>query len=107
MTQIEAAELAGVLVPKFELQNDTEGYGYPKGSRVYKINMQQALLLAIMNARFYQFNLEQVYLAALPVTLQRFYFEPQFYAGMSPATGVPQTAADKRIWGRRSRQRLA
>ena len=36
----------------------TEGYGYPKGSRVYKINMQQALLLAIMNARFYQYNLE-------------------------------------------------
>ena len=27
----------------------------------------------------------------LPVTLQRFAFEPQFYAGMSPTTGVPQT----------------
>ena len=66
--------------------NDTEGYGYPKGSRVYKINMQQALLLAIMNARFYQFNLEQVYLAAIPVTQQRFIFGPQFYAGMSPLT---------------------
>jgi hypothetical protein len=92
MTQAEAAELSNVLVPKITLQNDTEGYGYPKGSRVYKINMQQALLLAIMNARFYQFNLEAVYLAALPVTLQRFYFEPQFFAGMSPATGVPQTA---------------
>jgi len=92
MTQTEAAELSQVLVPKITLQNDTEGYGYPKGSRVYKINMQQALLLAIMNARFYQFNLEQVYLSAIPVTLQRFYFEPQFYAGMSPATGVPQSA---------------
>ena len=32
-----------------------------------------------------------LYLAALPVTLQRFAFEPQFYAGMSPLTGVPQT----------------
>ena len=31
MTQTEAAELAGVLVPTFDLQNDTEGYGYPKG----------------------------------------------------------------------------
>ena len=63
MSQTEAAELSQVLVPQFDLQNDTEGYGYPKGSRVYKINMQQALLLAIMNARFYQYNLEQVYLA--------------------------------------------
>ena len=52
--------------------------------------MQQAWALAIMNARFYQFNLENVYLAALPVTLQRFSFEPQFYAGMAQ-TGVPQT----------------
>jgi hypothetical protein len=86
MTQSEAAELAPILVPKFDLMNDTEGYGYPKGSRVYKINMQQALFLAIMNARFYQFNLEQVYLAAIPVTLQRFIFGPQFFAGLSPVT---------------------
>ena len=78
----EAAGLANVLVPPVDLQNDTEAYGYPKGSRVYKINMQQAWALAIMNARFYQFNLEQVYLAALPVTLQRFSFEPQFYGGL-------------------------
>ena len=53
--------------------------------------MQQAWLLALINARYYQFQLEQLYLAALPVTLQRFAFEPQFYAGMSPTTGVPQT----------------
>ena len=86
MSQTEAAELAGVLVPPVDLQNDTEAYGYPKGSRVYKINMQQSLLLAMMNARFYQFNLEQVYLAAIPVTQQRFAFGPQFYAGLSPVT---------------------
>jgi hypothetical protein len=86
MTQTEAAELSQILVPEFHLMNDTEGYGYPKGSRVYKINMQQSLLLAVMNARFYQFNLEQVYLAAIPVTLQRFIFGPQFYAGLSPIT---------------------
>ena len=102
MTQADAAELSQVLVPPFDLMNDTEGYGYPKGSRVYKIDMQQALLLAIMNARFYQFNVEQVYLAAIPVTLQRFLFGPQFYAGMSPLTspltpgggsaGFPSTA---------------
>ncbi len=86
MTQSEAAELSAILVPPFDLMNDTEGYGFPKGSRVYKINMQQALLLAIMNARFYQFNLEQVYLAAIPVTLERFIFGPQFFAGLSPVT---------------------
>ncbi len=51
--------------------------------------MQQAWLLAIMNARFYQFNLEQVYLTALPVTLQRFSFEPQFYGSLGQVTGVP------------------
>ena len=80
MTPQEAGELAKVLVPQVDLQSDTEGYGYPKGSRVYKISMQQAWVLALMNARFYQYNLEQVYTAALPVTLQRFSFEPQFYA---------------------------
>ena len=86
MNQAEAAELGAVLVPPFDLMADTEGYGYPKGSRVYKIDMQQVLYLAIMNARFYQFNVEQVYLQAIPVTLQRFIFGPQFYAGMSPLT---------------------
>ncbi len=91
MTPQEAGELAKVLVPQVDLQSDTEGYGYPKGARVYKISMQQAWVLAIMNARYYQFNLEQVYLAALPVTLQRFSFEPQFYAGLGSATAVPQT----------------
>ena len=31
MTPAEAAELANVLVPPVDLQNDTEAYGYPKG----------------------------------------------------------------------------
>ena len=55
--------------------------------------MQQAWALAIMNARFYQYNLEQVYLAALPVTLQRFAFEPQFYGSLGQVTGVPQNGS--------------
>ena len=93
MTTQEAAGLAKVLVPEVYLQNDTEGYGYPKGSRVYKINMQQAWALAILNARFYQYNLEAVYLAALPVTLQRFAFEPQFYGSLGQVTGVPQNGS--------------
>jgi hypothetical protein len=86
MNQAEAAELGNILVPPFDLMADTEGYGYPKGSRVYKLDMQQALYLAILNARFYQFNVEQLYIAAIPVTLQRFIFGPQFYAGLSPLT---------------------
>jgi hypothetical protein len=90
MGEAQASELAGILVPRITLQTDERGYGYPKGSRPYKLNMQEALALALMNARFYQFNVEQVYLAALPVTLQRFAFQPQFYAGLSPLTGVPQ-----------------
>ena len=92
MTSQEAAGLAKVLVPEVYLQNDTEGYGYPKGSRVYKINMQQAWALAILNARFYQYNLEPVYLAALPVTLQRFAFEPQFYAAWARSQACRRTA---------------
>ncbi len=88
MDKAQASELSGILVPFVELQSDTEGFGYAKGARVYKINMQQAWLLALMNARFYQFNLEQIYLAALPLTLQRFSFEPQFYAGMGPRSPV-------------------
>ena len=71
--------------------NESEAAGLPKDFKAYKLNMQQAFLLALINARYYQYQLEQLYLAALPVTLQRFAFEPQFYAGMSPTTGVPQT----------------
>ncbi len=81
MTTQQAAELSGVLVPHVPLQTDERGYGYPKGSRPYKINMQQAWLLAIMNARFYQYNLETVYEAALPVTLQRFYVRSAVLCG--------------------------
>src|SRR5262249_18340625 len=68
--------------------DEAEAAGLPRGSRAYKVNMQQAWLLALMNARFYQFNLEQLYLSALAVTAQRFAFEPQFYAGLGQVTGV-------------------
>jgi hypothetical protein len=86
----EAQGLASVLVPTVPAMNEAEMMGLPRGFRAYKIGMAQAWLLSLMNSRFYQFNLEALYLAALPVTLQRFYFEPQFYAGMGSAT-APQT----------------
>ena len=59
--------------------------GLPRGSRPYVVTMQQAFTLALINARVYQLQLENLYTAALNVTLQRFAFEPQFYAGMTPA----------------------
>ena len=93
MRPSEAVGLAGILVPTVSPMNEAEAAGLPKNYKAYKINMQQAWLLTLINGRFYQFQLEQLYLAALPVTLQRFAFEPQFYAGLSPQTGVPQRGA--------------
>ena len=92
MDQAEAVGLAAVLVAYAPPMDEAEMAGLPKGSKAYKINMHQSFLLGLINGRYYQFQLEQLYLAALPVTLQRFAFEPQFYAGLSPLTGVPQTA---------------
>jgi hypothetical protein len=62
--------------------------GLPADSRPYVINPAQALQLGLTNSRSYQFRLENVYLQSLTVTLNRFNFEPQFFAGMSPSTGV-------------------
>ncbi len=91
MKASEAVGLAEVLVPVVPAMIESEAAGLPKDYRAYKLDMQQAWLLSILNGRYYQFQLEALYLAALPVTLQRFAFEPQFYAGLSPTTGVPQT----------------
>lgn len=46
----------------------------------YRIKMQQACELALVNSREYMTRREDVYLAALPVTLQRFSFTAQFFA---------------------------
>jgi outer membrane protein TolC len=46
----------------------------------YLIRLDQAAELALINSREYQDRREDLYLAALPVTLQRFAFAPQFYA---------------------------
>jgi hypothetical protein len=62
--------------------------GLPSQSRPYVVGPAQALQLALMNSRPYQFRLESVYLQSLTVTLNRFAFQPQFFAGMSPSTGV-------------------
>ncbi len=65
---------------------ESEAIGLPKEAKPYRVNMAQAVTLALINARVYQYQLETLYLQALPVTLQRFSFAPQFIAGLSPVT---------------------
>ena len=60
-----------VLVPAM-LPWITPGPSGCRGSRPYVVTMQQAFTLALINARIYQLQLENLYSAALDVTLQRF-----------------------------------
>jgi hypothetical protein len=53
----------------------------------FLITLEQALELSLFNSRDYQDRREDLYLAALPVTLQRFNFYPQLFAG---ATAIRQ-----------------
>ncbi|WP_165218948.1 hypothetical protein [Aquisphaera insulae] len=84
--QEQAAELAGILVPRVPPLNVAQVAGLPRNARPYVVTMQQAFTLALINSRVYQSQLENLYASALTVTLQRFQFEPQFYAGLSPRT---------------------
>lgn len=49
----------------------------------YRLTYDQACELAVLNSRSFQDRREDLYLAALPVTLQRFSFVAQFFAGES------------------------
>ena len=89
MTPEQAAELSSVLIPKLPNFNVAAAVGLPRNANPYVITLQQAFTLALINARIYQLQLENLYNAALAVALQRFQFEPQFYAGMSPVNIVP------------------
>ncbi|MBX6315761.1 MAG: TolC family protein, partial [Isosphaeraceae bacterium] len=82
----ETAGFASILTPgalEFDIAAAT---GLPPKSRPYMINPAQALTLALINSRLYQWRLEQIYVTGLTVTLNRFTFEPQIFAGMSPTT---------------------
>lgn len=48
--------------------------------RGFRIRLEQAAELGVINSREYQDRREDLYLAALPVTLERFAFAPQFFA---------------------------
>ena len=90
--QIEM-QLAKMFVPEKVPMDEAIAAGYPFGSRPYVLTMEKAFQLALFNSRVYQFQLENLYINALPVTLQRFAFGPQFVAGLSPVTGVAGAGA--------------
>src|SRR4029077_3745149 len=46
----------------------------------FLINLEQSVELGTINSREFQDRREDLYLTALPVTLQRFAFAPQFFA---------------------------
>ena len=83
-----ASNLARMFVPEDVPMDEAVAAGLPVGSKPYLLTMEKAFQLALLNTRVYQYQLEQVYEAALPVTLQRFAFGPQFIAGLSPTTAI-------------------
>ena len=82
------SNLARMFVPENVPMDEAIAGGLPSGSRPYVLTMEKAFQLALLNSRQYQFQLENMYVNALPVTLQRFSFGPQFVAGLTPLTGV-------------------
>jgi hypothetical protein len=81
-----ASEMSGILTPEAITFNEAQVAGLDPNSRPYKITMEQSFALALINSRAYQFRLEDIYTNSLAVTLQRFAFQPQFVAGLSPLT---------------------
>lgn len=61
--------------------------------RPYRITLEQSVELALFNSREFQDRREDLYIAALPVTEQRFSFAAQMFAGTQAA----------RVWSGRDR----
>ncbi len=76
--------------------------GYSEEINPYVIDAREALILALENSRAYQFALEDVYLVALALTLQRFNFTPQINAGLGPggtfAGGFPTNPGNSYLY---------
>ncbi len=81
-----SAGFAALLTPGVLDFNEALASGYPADSRPYIVGPAEALQLALTNSRAYQYRLENLYLTSLTLTLSRFQFTPQFYAGLSPTT---------------------
>ncbi|WP_152050432.1 TolC family protein [Tautonia marina] len=77
-------DLIDILKPEAIVFDEAAAYGYGKDVEPYIVDGRKILTLALQNSRAYQFQLENLYLQGLAVTLQRFQFMPQFAAGMSP-----------------------
>ncbi len=69
--------------------------------RTFLLNMEQAVLLAVLNSREFQSRREDLYLSALPVTAERFSFTAQFFAwetAIREVTGADTAAGPGNRW---------
>ena len=67
-----------------------------KGRPAYLLTLDQAAELAMFNSREYQDQREALYLAALPVTQERFSFTSQFFAGGEALRDYAGPGSDRR-----------
>jgi len=98
---------AGGIIQTLQASNEaalrTTGQGF-------LINLEQALELSLFNSRDYQDRREDLYVSALPVTLERFQFVTQLFAGIeairewraSGVAGGPSSRWDITSTGRAS-----
>jgi hypothetical protein len=73
----------------------------PAKVKPYLITINQSVELAIVNSREYQTACEQLYLAALPLTLERFAFAAQFFAleqALYQTAGAKTTGGPQNNW---------
>ena len=83
----EAKGLAEILVAVVPSMDEAEMAGLPRGFRAYKIGMAQAWLLSLMNSRFYQYNLEALYLAGAAGNIAAFLLRAAVLRGDEPGYG--------------------
>jgi hypothetical protein len=74
-----------------------------KDDRTFLLKLEQAVELGLINSREYQTRREQLYLAALPVSLERFAFAPQFFAAETYfrerfGAGTPEGRVNRVRW---------
>jgi hypothetical protein len=67
--------------------------GFAAGPGIYELTLPQAVELAYIHSRDFQLQLENVYLAALALTLQRFQFDVRYLGlgGQKPSAGLVDT----------------
>jgi hypothetical protein len=75
----------------------------PYAQRPFRIKLDQAVQLGLINSREYQDRREDLYLVALPVTLERFAFSAQFFAA---ETAIRERTGKQTPEGQHNRWRL-